>query len=186
MSDEHCIDIIDFLIMKCLREHDAPLWKNRIHEHHNGFGESASVQTIGRRVDALVEDEHLDSCIVSPDDINRDLIIAYKLTENGRAAFQQKRRDMLEEAVCSNLFCDKETLEYSKAELVDLICNEFNYPDAVREHLEAEYTETEIVTVLALDLLNKEAIEVFGDAEPVKRFHDVVLEERELTHFYDV
>lgn len=186
MSDESCIDIIDFLILKCLQEHDAPLWKNRIHEHHDGFGESASVQTIGRRVDTLVEEEYLDSCIVSPDDINRDLIIAYKLTEKGRAALRQKRRDMLEEAVCSNLFCDAETLACSKAELVDLICNEFDYPDAVREHLKAEYTEQEIVTVLALDLLNKEATAVFGDTEPVKRFHDVVLDERELSHFYDV
>lgn len=87
------IDLLDLQILAILR--DDPLWKKRIAHQIN----NVSVQTIGRRVDALHDKGLLESCIIAPDDIKRDLIIAFETTETGRAALQTH-------LVCSDSDCD--------------------------------------------------------------------------------
>lgn len=90
---KHTLTIIDLQILAELR--DDPLWKKRIaHQIDN-----VSIQTIGRRVDALRDKGLLDSCIIAPDDIKRDLIIAFETTEQGRAALQTH-------LVCSDPDCE--------------------------------------------------------------------------------
>lgn len=99
------IDTVAFTILRCIQEHGKPLWKNRIYEcQADVWSEKVSVQTVGRRVDQLRDDGYLESCIIAPDDIKRDLIIAFKLTDKGREAVQQKRRDLLRQQLHHDIF----------------------------------------------------------------------------------
>lgn len=87
------LDLLDLQILGILQ--DDTLWKKRIANHID----TVSIQTIGRRVDTLRDNGLLDSCIISPDDIKRDLIIAFETTEQGCAALQTH-------LVCADPGCD--------------------------------------------------------------------------------
>ncbi len=60
---------------------------------------TVSVQTVCRRVDTLRDNGLLESCIISPDGIKRDLIIAFTTTDKGCAALQTY-------LVCTDPDCD--------------------------------------------------------------------------------
>lgn len=87
------VDLLDLQILVILR--DAPLWKQQVANQID----TVSVQTVCRRVDTLRDNGLLESCIISPDDIKRDLIIAFTTTEQGCAALQTH-------LVCTDPDCD--------------------------------------------------------------------------------
>lgn len=83
------LDITDLRILFLLQDADGPLWKNKIHEKLDDLttaadaADTASVQTVGRRVDQLNDNGYLDNQIVSPEELKRDLIIGFEPTEKG-------------------------------------------------------------------------------------------------------
>ena len=76
----HELDECDQEILEAVE--DRPFWKNKIWER---ISVDRSVQAVSRRVENLVEDGYLENTFIEPSDLNdRDLIVAFKLTEDGR------------------------------------------------------------------------------------------------------
>lgn len=65
---------------------DGPLWKQRLGERF-----AASVQTLGRDVDALHADGLLETTLVSAADANRSMLIGFATTDDGRNALDDYR-----------------------------------------------------------------------------------------------
>lgn len=157
------LDRTDFLILKQIYDADQPPWKNRIHEQQSGlFTEPVSVQTVGRRVDALQEDDYLESCITSPDEIKRDLIIAFKLTDKGEDALIKKRRELLLKEVRTEIF-QHETVEdrMNREATVELACSEFGLDEA--SHPFDQCSQEELLTVLLLYFVQNDVFDLFSD-----------------------
>lgn len=95
------IDLLDYAILTVITESDDSMWKKAIRNELQERGDAlpgdtdVSVQTIGRRIDALHDNAYIESCIVSPEELRRDLIIAYKLTEDGRIVKREKESKLL-------------------------------------------------------------------------------------------
>lgn len=106
------VDKVDYAILTVLEDTDSPLWKKRIHtamteqEDKLPGHPDVSTQTIGRRVDTLHDNALIQSSIVSPEDLKRDLIIAYTLTAEGEAALKEKREQLMEDCAAADT-CDK-------------------------------------------------------------------------------
>lgn len=168
MSDDTRIDDVDFVILRCLQKHDSPLWKNKIHECQSELlNERVSVQTIGRRVDRLQNEGLLESCIISPDEIKRDLIIAFKLTEDGTAAIQDKRREVLLEAVKDDVFADDTERDLGDEALTELICDEFQLTEDGRELL-GRYDREEQLSLIVLYYTWQKVEDVFAEQDSEK------------------
>jgi DNA-binding PadR family transcriptional regulator len=182
------IDRPDFRILHCLHTADDPLWKNLIHEEYNDeFTESLSEQTIGRRVDDLHDAGLLQSSIRSPDDINRDLIIGYQLTDSGRTVLIQKRRDILLTAAKPTLFRADQTEDADrpipKEELVELICAEFQLDRATGELLRTEYTWEELTILVIVYLVKHRAIDVLTDTD-LDQITDIIVQSPEIADVF--
>jgi hypothetical protein len=162
------IDTVDYAILKIVGEHDRPAWKNRIHElltdqvDEIPEVDSVSVQTVGRRVDRLRDDELLSSCIISPDDIKRDLIIAFKLTETGQDTIVGKREEFLRETVKQQIF-SRGGMELEKPVLSELIRNHFDLDTDIKHRLQDEYTHEELTTFLTLYYIKRQVADVFSN-----------------------
>ncbi|MDY6769385.1 MAG: hypothetical protein SVU88_00265 [Candidatus Nanohaloarchaea archaeon] len=95
------LDRIDLAILTVLRDADEPMWKKDVHRtlrRSASFPAAASdisVQTTGRRIDTLNEAGLVEPSIITPEELNRDLIIAYELTGEGKAALAAERRRLL-------------------------------------------------------------------------------------------
>jgi len=73
---------------------DQTLWKKRIHktlQEHGTDDTAVSVQTVGRYVDRLRENDLLDIRLVNPDNVSRSVIAAYTTTEKGDRALNRYR-----------------------------------------------------------------------------------------------
>ncbi|WP_207587087.1 hypothetical protein [Halomontanus rarus] len=87
------LDLLDLAILDTVRE--QALWKKRLYEQLaqraqiDRYLATVSLQTVARRVDKLRENGYLQSCIISPDDLNRDLIIAFRASEAGVTALTE-------------------------------------------------------------------------------------------------
>ncbi|MFB6077098.1 MAG: hypothetical protein ABEK12_03135 [Candidatus Nanohaloarchaea archaeon] len=177
------IDDVDFSILKVLRDMDRPLWKKKIHrqltDHDGGIPRvrDVSVQTIGRRVDDLHERGHVESCIISPSEINRDLIIAFKVTENGCRAVESKREEILREyAFRSGIFRGEAGNSAADTDtLADLMTKELGL-DSSTEAVMREYGMTELQTILAVHYLKRGLRERITE-EHVDRLADLAREE---------
>lgn len=93
------LDKLDLYILTLLSE--QPLWKKRVHTmltEHGPHDLHPSLQTIGRRIDALRDKELVETQVVQPDDTPRQVVIAFKTLEYGRETVDQY-------AVCST--CDE-------------------------------------------------------------------------------
>ncbi len=162
------IDAVDYAILKFINEHDRPVWKNRIHEllteqrDELPGVDSVSVQTVGRRVDCLRDQDILSSCIISPDDIKRDLIIAFKLTDDGHEILTKKREEFLRETVKQQIFAQDETA-LSKPVLTELIRNHFDLDTSIKHRLRDEYTHEELTTFITLYYIKRQVADVFSD-----------------------
>lgn len=78
------IDEIDRQILEAIQ--DEPMWKSKIRREIDADRSNTS---ISRRVDNLVEEDCLQQCIIAPEGIAPELIIAFKLTEKGRETIQE-------------------------------------------------------------------------------------------------
>ena len=88
------LDLLDLRILHLLT--DNPLWKTKIYRTLD----THSVQTIGRRVDRLQNNGLLDTCILTPEEIKRELIIGYKTSDSGQ-------RLLTEYQICETEDCGK-------------------------------------------------------------------------------
>lgn len=134
------IDTTDYAILQCINDADEPIWKKkictRINDRINHFPgiEHVSVQTIGRRVDRLHDNAHLESCIVPPEHLRRDLIIAYKLTDEGVTSLHEKRQQLLFTRIQQ-----PETAE--KALILSLLEHEIGFARNMHDFLQDQTTE---------------------------------------------
>lgn len=157
---EYRIDAVDYGILKCIEDHDNA-WKKRVHNLLPQYNDtipgltSISVQTVGRRINSLQEHGLVESCILSPDDINRDLIIGYAITEKGTRAVQRKRENFLREQVMQvgqhllgNQNVDDIDLDHEA--LVSLMCDEFDIDEQTRTDIVADCSTTELAAILAI------------------------------------
>lgn len=157
MSDT--IDAVDYAVLACVDDCGS-VWKAKAHEWINEHldelpgMEPVSVQTIGRRIDDLHDAGALDTCILSPDEINRDLMIAYTLTDTGRERMAAKREDILQSAVqqaAEALLSDYsgDDLPVERTPLIALTSAEFDITGTARDRLERCSTQ-EILALLAI------------------------------------
>lgn len=179
------IDDVDFSIMKIIRDSRSPLWKKEIHRKLTDGGglpnvQEVSVQTVGRRVDALHEDGHLESCIISPNEINRDLIIAFKITDQGHDVFAGKRREILRDYIFrSSILTDRETEPTSNTDiLAELMVDELELGDTHLETLK-DREARELLALLAVHYL-REGIRDALDEEHVAGLAELALAAEEL------
>lgn len=161
------IDETDFAILKSVKDLDRPLWKNKIHERITEnydrlpLIDSVSVQTVGRRVDALTEEEYLESVIISPEEIKRDLIIAFKLTEQGVEAVEQKAEQYLQETVQAEVFSDEDKPRIGKKAMLELMQEKFGIEEGNKEQLDTEYSRDELLTLLVIYYVRNEIVDAF-------------------------
>lgn len=155
------IDITDYAVLQAVHEAGQPLWKKRVYdyitEHIDRFPglRSISQQTVGRHIDKTQETGYLETSIVSPAELNRDLVIGYTITDDGEAALTTKREDLLERTIINHMFPDKSNVALEKDVLLDMMHGHFSIPMEVREAL-ASYTRDQLVTVLMMGYARNE------------------------------
>ncbi|MDY6768958.1 MAG: hypothetical protein SVW02_02525 [Candidatus Nanohaloarchaea archaeon] len=173
------IDNIDFSIIKAVATTDEPLWKKQVHRRIKEerdtlpLDREISVQTIGRRIDELKEAGLLEPCIVNPEDINRDLIIAYHSTDRGEELLREKRDTMLRE-FAAEVILPASGDRPSPATVADLAHRKFGVERDVLDRM-VERDETYLSAVIAYAYL-KEAVEDVMTEEDVERFGETVHE----------
>lgn len=178
MMADTMIDDTDFMILKCITDANQPLWKNKIHQYLTGsennlqLTDSISVQTVGRRVDRLNDNDYLENAIVSPDELKRDLIIAFKTTEKGEQAIQDKREEILKNAIRNKMFSDN-GIQLSQDALSELIRDEFELDEDTQHEVADEYSREELVTFLALYYAHQQVTDMF-DEERMTQFQQLV------------
>lgn len=163
------IDAVDFSILECIDTEEGPLWKNKIHECIEKRADElpipnpVSVQTVGRRVDRLNQDNYLDNAIVSPDSLKRDLIIAFDLTEKGETAIRSMRTTLLRDVARREIFAGETVEGMSKAALIKLMQEEFEFDDDTRHAMEENYSRDELVMLLGMHFAEEQAMNIFDD-----------------------
>jgi DNA-binding MarR family transcriptional regulator len=177
-ADAPDIDNVDFAIMTLINNADRPLWKNRIHKRLHDrqdrlpITSGVSVQTVGRRVDSLQEDGHLETVIASPDDLKRDLIIAFSLTDSGETALHQKREAILKQLINDTIFRDDKHTDIGKDALTALMNDHFCGDD--RPELAADdHEERELLAILTLYYAEQEALDIFGTEDKQELYETV-------------
>lgn len=180
------IDDTDYAILKCIDDGGKPLWKNKIHEcikertDELPIMSTVSVQTVGRRVDNLTDEEFLESCIVSPEEIKRDLIIAFKITEKGVETLEEKTEDYLQQAVQTGIFAHQEETPIGKNALIELIHDRFELGKDTKEMMQREYSRDELIMLMTLYYVRREVAESFTQ-ENVKKFASLADKNMELS-----
>jgi hypothetical protein len=165
----HDIDITDFTILYTVQQHEKPLWKNKIHgwiidnADRLPLTDGVSVQTVGRRVDDLVDDTLLETVIVSPDEIKRDLIIAFRLTEDGQSAIRSYRETLLRQTVCHHVFDESVDHTVDVTALITLMAHKFGWDETVRRDLAARYTAAELAAFLVTAYIDDRVTARFDD-----------------------
>lgn len=151
--DAESIDRVDLTILMVLEDAGEPLWKKSVHRYLAEFAavpdriSDVSVQTVGRRIDRLHENGLLAPSIVTPEDINRDLIIAYQITETGRTVLQRKREDILRQHVSTPQPLEAPA-EAETVYVAELFADELGLDADGRELLKTS-TDTELAALIA-------------------------------------
>ncbi len=155
MSNETIVDETDYGILFAVKQHDMPPWKNKIHgwivEHEDmiPIAGGVSVQTVGRRVDDLVNEDYLETVIVSPEDIKRDLIIAFKLTDKGLDTIEGTREHLLAEMVQDHLFTDQGR-EVQSGTIAMMLADRYNWSGETADSIQERYGARELSSFLTL------------------------------------
>lgn len=156
LTDEQAtiVDETDFSILCAVKQHDLPPWKNKIHgwiveEEGTLPIAGVSVQTVGRRVDDLVQEDYLETVIVSPDDIKRDLIIAFKLTDKGHETINETREHLLANRVKDHLFRDTDT-GMQNGTIARLIADRYGWDTDALNEMREQYGTEELSSFLTL------------------------------------
>lgn len=87
-----------FHILKIVQQY-GPIWKNKVYKKlKDDFGEKhvlgrgntmASVQTVGRHIDEMQDQGFIEPCVTEPDELKRDLILAFTITDKGEQALKR-------------------------------------------------------------------------------------------------
>lgn len=174
------IDNINYAILKCLQDTDEALWKKRIYQELQDrheilpFADDVSLQTVGRRIDTLHDEGYLENTIVSPQDVPRDLIIGYAITERGQNTIELKRETLLQKLVRNELFSSDAESSVGQKALAELTNNEFGLDGRTTETAD-HYSRDELLVLLGTYFLKKKASQVFGEKD-VQRFRNAILE----------
>lgn len=103
------MDERNYAILDIVEQTETPIWKKRIWEtlqdrmdHYPGF-DSFSIQTVGRRVNTLHEQEMLQETITHMEESNRGLLQVYVLTPKGAQALQDEREQRLREIATQHM-----------------------------------------------------------------------------------
>lgn len=159
------IDTLDYAVLRCLQDANNALWKKRIYERVNAAAEdipdisSVATQTIGRRVDNLHDEDLVTSCIVKSEELNRDLVIGYKVTEKGSEARKKHRRYLLQRYVkqAEDLVKDS-ALDEQKDIILSLLAREMDMPEELMEEVTESCSGKDLIALLKLydtwDFLN--------------------------------
>ncbi len=110
------------------------------------------------------EEGLLESCILSPDTVKRDLIIGYKLSDIGTEQFQEKRMEMLKEMASSSINClitGDGTPEVDREGLIALMCDEFQIDNEARESMVEPLATRELIAVLTCHYIRSNADDMF-------------------------
>lgn len=173
------IDTTDYSILKCLHDADRSLWKKRVYQEFNErqdvlpITEAASLQTVGRRVDRLYDDGHLENAIVSPQDVARDMIIGYTLTPQGRKAMDEKRTALLQEIAGDEIFGGDERPEMDGLVLAELISDELEIGEE-SSTLHENYGRNELLAFIGTYLIKKQTAALTED--DIQQFRDSLVQ----------
>ncbi|MDY6778844.1 MAG: hypothetical protein SVU32_09335 [Candidatus Nanohaloarchaea archaeon] len=158
------IDATDYSILKVLENSEQGLWKNEIHRRIldsidtiPGLN-SLSIQTVGRRVNSLYEDELLDAYLKNVESVNRTLITVHHLTEKGKKELDQYREHLLRTYLLRHMedrLLTQEEPTICEATLRDVFCSHHDISpqeldteltvDCILSYLQKNYTITEKV-----------------------------------------
>lgn len=173
-------DNLDYAILKAVHDAETPQWKTAVHDYldtHEArlpITNNVSAQTIGRRVDRLMYEGYLENNIISPEELNRELIIAYEPTEKGRAAIEEKREELLRGQIKQNIFPEEDGEPLSAEKLVALMQDEYGFSDAQRDAF-AEYDRDEIIAFLTIRYAQKNAVNVLDEGH-VKEYKEQLIQ----------
>lgn len=162
MSPSH-IDEVDYAILTIVEEYDA-VWKKRVHDlilerrQELPHMETVSVQTVGRRINKLQDAGLLESCILSPDELNRDLIIGYSLSDKGTTALQEKRDRWLQNEI---LYISEQWVVgdapvetgITREAFLKLITDKFAISESVRTDVMEDCTTAELFALIGFYFL---------------------------------
>ncbi len=160
------IDDVDYAILKVVHDADEPLWKKRVHSLVSERTEelplmnTVAVNTVGRRIDQLQNNGMLDNVIVQPDQIDRDLVIAYILTDKGRAAMTEKRRAYLRDIVRQDIFKDFRNEDVAIRPLLSAMQDEFDMQRSSIDRLDDRFNSVQLAAILALYYIEIESEEL--------------------------
>ncbi len=130
------IDDKDFAILKILESSGSPLWKKEIHRRLDKNIENIplestfSVQTVGRRVDRMVNEGILESFYIKTDEVNRMLIKSFYPTEMGLDKLVDKREKFMEKWLKGTLLEDK-TRDFEEQVLNEVFANLYSVPKKI-------------------------------------------------------
>lgn len=164
------IDITDYAVLQAVHETGCPLWKKRVYDYIMGHIDrfpgvtSVSQQTVGRHVDKMQDAGYLETDIVSPDELNRDLVIGYTITDQGVDALAAKRADLLERTIINHMFPDKSNVRIKKGALLEMMTAHFDIPVDVREALSG-FTRNQLVTVLMMGYARSEVDQQLAEGD---------------------
>lgn len=133
------LDATAYSILLILADAAAPLWKQAIYERMKEQASQLPItdttkQTVSRRVDALHEQAHVRSEIITADESPRNLLIGYKPTENGCAVLEQLQEQLIQQYIVQ----DAATLNDSDTRvLADLLVRRFDLSEQFRTFLES-------------------------------------------------
>lgn len=104
--EDHTVDQTSYCILLRIREGDGHLWKRELTRRLNDWrqgglcplniDEPVNVQTMSRKVDALVEEGLLEGVVVYPEGLER-YVESFELTEEGERVIEDVSRRMEEE-----------------------------------------------------------------------------------------
>ncbi len=151
---------VEYGILKCLEE-EGSAWKTRVHDwlmdkrHELPELSGVSLQTVGRHVERLRNEGLVESCIMTPDELQKDMIIGYDITEAGIQRLQEHRSGFLQKEVMSAgallLTGDwKGDVSVDRDVLIALMCDEFDISENVRETVLPYCDTEELVALLAV------------------------------------
>ncbi len=130
------IDEKDFAILKILESSGSPLWKKEIHRRLDKniekmpLDSTFSVQTVGRRVDRMVDDGLLESFFIKNENVNRMLIKSFYPTEKGLDMLVGKRESFMENWLNGTLLNDKKE-DFEENVLNEVFANLYSVPKKV-------------------------------------------------------
>lgn len=174
------VDEADYALLAAIADAGRPVWKKRIHTRLQNRdpplpgNTGLSLQSVGRRINALHDEELVDTVIVDPDDVSQNLIIGYTLTEKGQRMLKEKRGDIINSYVgrMDESVVPPDVLLQMLDDELEL--DETEYREIQKQSPEALHVFTVLYNALRLvdERLDEEATKTFSDIIRRRRGHN--------------